>query len=758
MDDQVTLPAYTDEVRELIKHDRNDEAIALCKHILTHYPKYIDAYRQIGEALLEKGDLDSAKDLFRRVLSADPENVVAYTGLSIIFERQQLIDEAIWHLERAYELAPGNPELQKELLRLYNEADVKAHARLKLTPGALGRIYAQEGLYAHALQEFRGIIATVPSRFDIRVALAETLWRMGRLSEATQVAQSILEQLPYCIKANLILGTAWKQVGLPESEHYLRRVQLLDPINQTATQLMGTDSPLPSLKALVPRYVETKPSAPPAATAMPDVIASSETESLETLTQAPVEELTTEVSEASEAPASELSIKPDVASTTLPPWLQTPFPEAKDVEPTTPSPASWLTQLRQGAENGEPSEEIAEQPAETTAAALEDQPAAEVESTQELPAWMTASTPTESEKPVEAPTPSWVPQEPTAEPAQASQESRPSWLSELAKTETAKEAEETVPPWMADTSAVKPTEPEKIPPAWIPKEVPTEPEKAIEENLPPWMADTSAAKPTEPEKATSSWLAEASATEPEKESEESVPSWMADVSAIKPAEPEKTTPSWIPKEAPTEPEKTAEQVLPTWITENPTEPVAEQPQTKEQPPVEPVQAVEPQANQPLPSWLENLAQSTKAKEEEIPPTPPVESVHPIAEPEPFLSEALPPAPEPVANVPSIVVEMPSAEKPAPKAKRQPKGYSNLAIAREHRAANRFDDAMKEYDYIVQRAPRLVNQVIDDLEGLIQQRLDAPLEAHRILGDAYTRADRLAEALEQYRFVLEHTSK
>src|SRR5919108_2035844 len=118
VEDQVTLPAYTDQVREMIKHDRNDEAIALCKHVLTHYPKFIDAYRQMGEAFLEKGDLENAKDLFRRVLSADPENVVAYTGLSIGFERQHLIDEAIWHLERAYELDPGNSELQKELLRL----------------------------------------------------------------------------------------------------------------------------------------------------------------------------------------------------------------------------------------------------------------------------------------------------------------------------------------------------------------------------------------------------------------------------------------------------------------------------------------------------------------------------------------------------------------------------------------------------------------------------------------------------------------
>jgi hypothetical protein len=43
-----------------------------------------------------------------------------------------------------------------------------------------------------------------------------------------------------------------------------------------------------------------------------------------------------------------------------------------------------------------------------------------------------------------------------------------------------------------------------------------------------------------------------------------------------------------------------------------------------------------------------------------------------------------------------------------------------------------------------------------LEALLK-RSDVPLDIHRILGDAYTRADRLSEALEEYRFVLGHVS-
>jgi hypothetical protein len=102
--------------------------------------------------------------------------------------------------------------------------------------------------------------------------------------------------------------------------------------------------------------------------------------------------------------------------------------------------------------------------------------------------------------------------------------------------------------------------------------------------------------------------------------------------------------------------------------------------------------------------------------------------------------------------------MPSPEElqpisPVPEPRHQPEGYTQLIQARAHRDANRLADALAEYDYIVQHAPHLVNDVINDLQVLIQ-RAGMPLHAHRILGDAYTRADRLAEALERYRFVLD----
>lgn len=658
MDDQVTLPAYADQVRELIRHERNDEAIAICKHILIFHPKYIDAYRQIGEAYLEQGDLDNAKDLFRRVLSADPENVVAYTGLSMVFSSQQLINEAIWHLERAYELAPGNVELQKELLRLYNEVDIQPHNRLKLTSAALGRIYAQEGLFAHAIQEFRSMIIAVPSRLDVRVALAETLWHLGRLSEAAQVAQSILDQLPYCLKANLILGTAWKETGLPESELYLKRAQALDPMGVMATRLLGARSPISQAKPSVPRYIEGAPSVPAKSPAtLPSELAtfdqeieqglagiSGATEPLSDALQIPATETSATIpgfSDSFTQPAtslSEASPKPDVTPTVLPPWLQTKFPDTEPAEsalietPSAETPAeempSWLSRLQQAV--GQTGEE-------------------EPSAIEEMP----------------------ITQAPAVEPAQST-EALPLWLSDQAKTESTNPVEEALPAWMISAEPGESATPTIQP-------VKTE----STQELPTWMSTPAQAAPSiEPVKA-----------EPTQE----LPAWMS------------ATPELAQSSAPA---------------------------------AEPAKA---EPTQELPTWIQSEEKTT-------------EHFDAGAEAESLREEPAPVVPTVTESAPPIAVEMPSAPtpRPAPRAKRQPKVYPQLQLAREYRTADRIDDALKQYDYLVQHAPRLIDQVIDDLEILLQKKWGVPLEAHRILGDAYTRADRLTDALEQYRFVLEHT--
>ncbi len=203
-----------------------------------------------------------AIECFQRTLGADPENLISRVGLGIILGEQGMLPEAIWQMERAFELAPGNTEVRRELQRLYTQRDGVEKARLKLTPGALGRLYARNGLYERAITEFRTLLRGDPNLPDIRVALAEALWHDGRRLEAVDVCLDILSMLPNCLKANLILGEIWKQGGNEDAgEQKLKIARTLDPENLVAQTMMGKDSPLPPQEVLIPELdvVPTRP-------------------------------------------------------------------------------------------------------------------------------------------------------------------------------------------------------------------------------------------------------------------------------------------------------------------------------------------------------------------------------------------------------------------------------------------------------------------------------------------------------------------
>ena len=314
---EIGLGEYLDQVKGLIKARSTDEAIAICRHILERFPKYIVPYRLLGEAALEKEEYDEAATLFTRVLGADPEDVIAHVGLAMVHDEKKELEEATRHLERAFELAPGNAEIRQELKRLYSERQDVEPPRVKLTPAALARLYLREGLYDRAITELRPLLKEAPDRVDLKAALAEALWREGRRREAAQTCQEILELLPNCLKANLILGVIWKESGQEEeSETLLARAQALDPENGMAQELLGEASPLPPEKVLLPRLEEI-PTPPP----VPEV-----------------EEVT-------------------------PPMEMAPPPEAEEAEVPKAAPPSeempdWLRELKELPEEAPPPEEV----------------------------------------------------------------------------------------------------------------------------------------------------------------------------------------------------------------------------------------------------------------------------------------------------------------------------------------------------------------------------------------------------------------
>lgn len=822
------------QVENHVQANRSAEALALCTHILYYFPKHLETYSLMAQALTLQGNLSGALDIYRRVLSADPENPGAYAALAHIFDARHQVEEALWHMERAFELAPAQQEIRKELLRLYGQFQAAPHERLKLTRGALARLYVQEGLYDQAIHEFREIGSSTLSRYDIRIALAEAMWHAGHTRDAAEVAQSLLDALPYCLKANLILGTAWHESAIPESQKYLERAVSLDPSNQVAHKMLGARSPLRVTSVTVPEYVEGAPppyadqeETPPPVKPFPLAPLTDEDKALRIFDQPapadeplpePVEPVTASPDAIVETPHSGVAEKqepqpeptsfvplaepkPSIVDDELPPWLRSDeelADESGAVETqygdsssgATLSNPDWLAQMRRNFSD-EPQEEKGI-PAELipVPVAAEPQPQPEPEPTPHA-----SQEPTETETTEEG-LPTWLSEKVEAADEKSETVQPSAWLTEPIPARA--QAPEPVQPFTASTqpaTARSETTTEKIEPVQpsppLTPSVPARdeiPTAVFKSRVPKWVEVLSRREPEEPAPQEKIPLRPEPAS-PQAEMAESKPAARTEAPTVpqitepKPAplRSEPASPSAEIAEA--QPAARAEVLPAPQIVESKPAPLSESvapaPQIAEPKPAPPSESVAPVVESVRPKPVEraeSVAPASRGTEppqvvpsQPVPPNVPApehsalniqpEPAPPIAEyPEPTPPLAAEPptrGTEAAEPAPPIVVETAPAELSLARTRRQPKYYSQLVQARAYRNADRMDDALREYEYVISRSPRLVPEVIMDLESLVASG-EAPLDAHRLLGDAYTRAGRLNDALERYRYVKRQT--
>ncbi len=202
---KVALRIYNKEISTLIEQGQVDEAIGHCHHILKTFSKHLETYRLLGKAYLEARQYNDAGDIFSRILTSVPNDFVSHVGMSMIADEKEKMDEAIWHMQRAFEAQPSNAAVQGELQRLYGRRDGVQPAKIRMTSGALANVYVQGELYAQAIAEILSVEAKDPGRMDMQVLLASAYFSSGQRVEASQIASTLLAKSPYSFDANRIL-------------------------------------------------------------------------------------------------------------------------------------------------------------------------------------------------------------------------------------------------------------------------------------------------------------------------------------------------------------------------------------------------------------------------------------------------------------------------------------------------------------------------------------------------------------------------
>lgn len=227
---KVSLRIYNREIDRLIEQGQIDEAVAHCRHILQTFPKHLETYRMLGKAYLEAKQYEEAVDVFGRVLMAVPGDFVSHVGLSIINDEQNKLDDAIWHMERAFEEQPSNAAIQGELQRLYGRRDGTVPPKVRMTRGALAHMYVQGELFPQAIAEIRAVLTQDPQRTDMQSLLAFSYFKSGQKAEAAELCRQFVQKYPYSFDANrILLEIETPEKGGGNAQTYRVRIGEMDP-------------------------------------------------------------------------------------------------------------------------------------------------------------------------------------------------------------------------------------------------------------------------------------------------------------------------------------------------------------------------------------------------------------------------------------------------------------------------------------------------------------------------------------------------
>src|SRR5258708_691276 len=83
-----------DEAVDLYADDKVDEAIDRYQQALAIDPKYGDAVHGLALSYQAKGDLDAAIATIKRFIELEKEDILAFTNLSMFYQKKGMIQEA----------------------------------------------------------------------------------------------------------------------------------------------------------------------------------------------------------------------------------------------------------------------------------------------------------------------------------------------------------------------------------------------------------------------------------------------------------------------------------------------------------------------------------------------------------------------------------------------------------------------------------------------------------------------------------------
>jgi protein O-mannosyl-transferase len=232
--------AHNNLGNDLLQKGNMDEAIAHFQKALQVNPDDEEVCYNLGNALLKKGSVDEAIAHFQKALQINPDYAAAHNNLGNTLLKKGSVDEAIAHFQKALQIRPGNAEAHNNLgLALFqkgqaDEAMVQYQMALEIQPDSaeahnnLGLALFQKGRVDEAMVQYQMALEIQPDNPEAHNNLGLALFQKGRVDEAIIHFQKALQINPNDEKARIILGNALvKEGGMGEAMvHYQKALQI----------------------------------------------------------------------------------------------------------------------------------------------------------------------------------------------------------------------------------------------------------------------------------------------------------------------------------------------------------------------------------------------------------------------------------------------------------------------------------------------------------------------------------------------------
>jgi tetratricopeptide (TPR) repeat protein len=207
----------------------------------------VDAHLARGEALLNSGRTDEARQEFTGLLKVDPSNAFFLHRLGRIELLSNNQAGAIALFNKALETNPNLVDVIRDYLDAsakggdFQKAQAVADRFLKTTARKdivhmfKGEMYLSERKFAEAEAQFRKAIALEPKNFGAYLLLGQTKQAQNQLPEAIREVDNLIKRQPDFAPAYMLKGFYMESAGDPKGAiaHYLKTLEL-NPDNAVA--------------------------------------------------------------------------------------------------------------------------------------------------------------------------------------------------------------------------------------------------------------------------------------------------------------------------------------------------------------------------------------------------------------------------------------------------------------------------------------------------------------------------------------------